>query len=125
MPFSTLLGEDGLPPSANTKNEEEEEEEEDRAYDYACDELLKSGALSPINDSFLDASQELERGRSRDELADFIAEELQKGIIITRGRGRLMPMIAMTTMMMVMMRIQVVLFHRRRRGPIKAIARMG
>jgi len=79
MPFSTLLGEDGLPPRANTKNEEEEEEEEDRAYDYACDELLKSGALSPINDSFLDASQELERGRSRDELADFIAEELQQG----------------------------------------------
>ncbi len=48
---------------------------DDNTYADVCDELLASGALSPVDDDIL-LEDPLERGRSRDELAEFIEAEL-------------------------------------------------
>ena len=48
---------------------------DDNTYADVCDELLASGALSPVDDDIL-LEDPLERGRSRDELAEFIEAEI-------------------------------------------------
>ena len=48
---------------------------DDNTYADVCDELLASGALSPVDDDIL-LEDPLERGRSRDELVEFIEAEI-------------------------------------------------
>ena len=62
MPLRTLLGE---------KNDE-------NTYADVCDELLASGVLSPVDDDILLEDPLLERGGTRDELAEFIEAEIQQ-----------------------------------------------
>ena len=62
MPLRTLLGE---------KNDE-------NTYADVCDELLASGVLSPVGDDILLEDPLLERGGTRDELAEFIEAEIQQ-----------------------------------------------